>query len=76
MLWASAMEHVTFSLAMVKWKTIARKRCTKNARIPVLGCGASLRLSFLQPFSYIMRITMEIRELKGNLPYASFYKTE
>ena len=39
-LWASAMEHVTFGLALCKSKTIARKNCAKNALIPALGYGA------------------------------------
>ena len=39
-LWASAMEHVTFGLALCKSKKIARKNCAKNARIPALGYGA------------------------------------
>ena len=37
--WASAMELVTFGLAVRKSKKIARKNCAKNARIPALGCG-------------------------------------
>ena len=40
MSWASAVEHVTFSLALCKSKKIARKNCAKNARIPALGYGA------------------------------------
>ena len=40
MSWASAMEHVTFGLALRKLKTIARKKCAKYARIPALGYGA------------------------------------
>ena len=39
-LWASAMEHVTFGLALCKSKKIARKTCAQNARIPALGYGA------------------------------------
>ena len=38
--WASAMEHVTFGLALCKSKKIARQNCAKNARIPALGYGA------------------------------------
>ena len=38
--WASVMEHMTFGLALCKWKTIARKNCTRNAGIPALGYGA------------------------------------
>ena len=34
------MEHVTFSLALCKWKKLARKNSAKNARIPALGYGA------------------------------------
>ena len=37
MSWASAMEHVTFGLALCKSKKIARKNCAKNAWIPALG---------------------------------------
>ena len=38
--WASAMEHMTFGLALCKSKKIARKHCAKNGRIPALGYGA------------------------------------
>ena len=38
--WASAMEHVTFGLALCKSKKIARKNCAQNARMPALGYGA------------------------------------
>ena len=34
------MEHVTFGLALCKWKKIARKKCAKDPQIPVLGYGA------------------------------------
>ena len=34
------MEHVTFGSALCKWKTLARKSCERNARIPELGYGA------------------------------------
>ena len=37
---ASAMEHVTFGLALCKSTKLARKKCAKNARIPALGYGA------------------------------------
>ena len=40
MSWASAMEHVTFGLALCTSKKIARNKCAKNARIPALGYGA------------------------------------
>ena len=39
-LWDSAMEHVTFGLALCKSKTIARKNCAKSGWIPALGYGA------------------------------------
>ena len=37
--WASAMEHVTFSFALVSSKMFARKTFAKSARIPALGNG-------------------------------------
>ena len=40
MSWASAMEHVTFGLALCKSTTIARKVCAQNAQIPALGYRA------------------------------------
>ena len=39
-LWASAMEHLNFGLALCKSMKIARKNCAKYARIPALGYGA------------------------------------
>ena len=43
--WASAMKHMTFSLAMVKSNTLARKQCAKNAE---MGNGVSLSKATLQ----------------------------
>ena len=40
MSWASAMEHVTFGLALCKSTTSARKVCAQNAQIPALGYRA------------------------------------
>ena len=34
------MEHMTFGSALCTWKTIGRKQCANNARIPALGYGA------------------------------------
>ena len=39
MSWASAKEHVTFSLALLKSKNCGKKSA-KNARIPALGYRA------------------------------------
>ena len=38
--WTSVMDHVTFGLALCKWKKIVRKNCAQNGRIPALGYGA------------------------------------
>ena len=38
--WASAMEHVTFGLALCKSKKLARNICAQNAQITALGYGA------------------------------------
>ena len=38
--WASAIEHVTFGLALCKSKTSARKNCAKCGRIPALDYRA------------------------------------